>query len=133
MTTKSQDLAAIRKLARDWGAGWDRGDTEALLSLYADDPVLMPQGQPAVVGKEAIRALYQALFAEVTVKGDGEVVEAEASGDLGYFWNSYTLTATPKTSGEQIKSEGKSVFILKRQADSSWKVWRLIDNSSTDG
>ncbi len=62
MKGESEDIAAIKKLAADWSAGWDNSDTEALLSLYADDPVLMPQGQPAVRGKDAIRSLYEPLF-----------------------------------------------------------------------
>jgi hypothetical protein len=39
------------------------------------------------------------------------------------------ITATPKAGGDQIKGEGKSVFIVKRQDDNSWKIARLIDNS----
>jgi uncharacterized protein (TIGR02246 family) len=132
MSNQCEDVAAIRKLAEDWSAGWDRGDTEALLSLYTDDPVLMPQGQPAVTGKNAIRAIYQSFFGEFTVKGEGEVVEVEASGDLGYFWNRYALTATPRAGGELIRGEGKSVFIVRRQGDGSWKIARLIDNSDQE-
>lgn len=129
MTRQSEDIAAIEKLAKDWSAGWDRSDTDALLSLFTGDPVLMPQGQPAVTGQDAIRALYQSLFRDYTVKGEGKVVEVAVSGDLGYSWNSYTLTATPKAGGEQVTAKGKSIFILKRQSDNSWKIARLIDNS----
>jgi uncharacterized protein (TIGR02246 family) len=129
MKRQSEDEAAIKKLAEDWRNGWDRSDTEVLLSLFTDDPVLMPQGQPAVTGKNAIRTLYQTFFKEFTVKGEGKVVEVEVSVDLGYFWNSYTLTATPKAGGEQIKAEGKTVFIVRRQNNNSWKISRLIDNS----
>lgn len=132
MTRQSEDVAAIRKLAKDWSTGWDRGDTEALLSLYTNDPVLMPQGQPAVTGKNAIRALYQSFFEGFTVKGEGRVVEIEVSGDLGYFWSSYALTATPRSGGDQIKGEGKSVFIVRRQDDNSWKISRLMDNSDRE-
>lgn len=92
----------------------------------------MPQGQPAVAGKNAIRTLYQSLFKDFTVKGEGKVVEVEVSGDLGYFWNSYMLIATPKAGGAQIKAKGKSVFIVRRQNDNSWKIARLIDNSDQE-
>jgi hypothetical protein len=57
--------------------------TEALRSLFAADPILLPQGQPAITGTRAIRSLYQSFFKDVTVKGPGEVVAAEVSGDLG--------------------------------------------------
>ena len=54
---------------------------ESLPSLYADDPVLMPQNQPAVVGREAIRSIYQSVFEKFTVKGSGELLEVEVAGD----------------------------------------------------
>jgi hypothetical protein len=57
MNSRDQDIQANKQLAADWRSGWLAGDAEALLSLYADDPVLMPQGQPAVRGKAAIRPL----------------------------------------------------------------------------
>ena len=132
MTRQSEDVTAIKKLAKDWNTGWDHSDTEALLSLYTTDPILMPQGQPAVMGKNAIRSLYRSLFKEFTVKGKGKVVEVEVSGDLGYFCSSYSLTAIPKTGGAKIKSKGKSLFIVRRQDDNSWKIARLMDNSDLD-
>ena len=39
-------------------------------------------------------------FDEFTVKGEGRVMEADVSGDLGYVWIAYTLTVTPKAGGE---------------------------------
>ncbi len=129
MTRYSEDVFAIKKLAKDWSTSWDKSDIDALLSMYTDDPVLMPQSQPAVIGKDAIRSLYQSVFEEFKIKGKGKVVEVEVSGDLGYFWSSYILTATPRAGGDPIKEEGKSIFIVRRQDDNSWKISRLIDNS----
>lgn len=62
MTGQSKDIAAIKKLAKDWSTGWDGSETEALLSLYTNDPVLMPQGQLEVIGKNAIRSLYSSFL-----------------------------------------------------------------------
>jgi len=129
MARQTQDVAAIKQLAEDWHAGWLASDAGALLALYADDPVLMPQNQPAVIGREAIRSLYQSVFEEFTVEGGGELLEVEVAGDWGYFWSTYTLTATPKAGGEPIEDNGKSVFIVRRQPDGSWKIARLIANS----
>ncbi len=130
MNSQHKDIQAIKQLAADWRSGWLAGDVDALLSLYADEPVLMPQGQPVVRGKDAIRPLYQAVFDEVTIQSQGTLMEVEASGDWGYFWSTYKLTATPKAGGAPIESEGKSLFIVKRQPGGAWKITRLIDNSS---
>jgi uncharacterized protein (TIGR02246 family) len=129
MSGRSEDVRAIEQLAADWRSAWLTGDTDALLSLYADQPVLMPQGQPAVMGKEAIRSLYQSVLKEYEFRSEGKVMEVEASGDWGYFWSTYTLTATPKAGGKPLTSAGKTVFIVKRQPNGAWKIARLIDNS----
>jgi uncharacterized protein (TIGR02246 family) len=126
---QTKDIVALRKLAEEWHAGWIAGNAEALLALYADDPVLMPQNQAAVIGKEAIRALYASVFEQFSVKGRGQLVEIVVTGDWGYLWSTYILTATAKESGEVIEDNGKSVFIVRRQRNGSWKITRLITNS----
>ena len=85
MTKQSEDIAAIKPLAEDWRSRWWAGDADALLSLYADDPVLMPWGQPTVFGKDAIRSLYQSVFKEYAIKSQARLMDVEASGNLGYF------------------------------------------------
>lgn len=129
MSGRNEDILALKQLAADWTSGWLAGDADALLSLFGDEPVLMPQDQPAVMGKNAIRSLYQPVLKEYDIKSESTVREVEASGDWGYFWSTYTLTATPKTGGKPIKSAGKSVFIVKREPGGAWKIARLIDNS----
>lgn len=129
MTTQAEDIEAIQKLANDFRAGWLTGDYELLLSLYADEPILMPQDQPTLIGKGAIRPLYQAILKELTFESDVTVEEIEVSGDLGYYRTSYTFKATPKSEGETIEVTGKTLFIVKRQKDGNWKISRLMDNS----
>ena len=129
MAEKSEDIDAIKQLAEAWRAGWLAGDADALLSLYADDSVLMPSGQPAVFGKDAIRPLYQSVLKEYIFKSQTRLMDVEVSGDLGYFWSTYKLTATPKAGGESFEEEGKSLFIVKREHGGAWKITRLIDNS----
>ena len=128
MTEQSKDIAAIKRLAEDWCCGWLAGDADALLALYADDPVLMPWGQAAVFGKDAIRSLYQPAFNEYAFNSENRLMEIEVSGDLGYFWCTYQLTATPRAGGEPFAEEGKAMFIVKRERG-AWKIARLIDNS----
>jgi len=126
---EENDIEAIRQLAANWRSGWLAGNADLLLSLYADDPIVMPQDQPVIVGKDAIRALYEALFKEFRFEGEGTLKEVVVSGDMGYYWSAYTLTATPKAGGEPIYVTGKSIFIVKRGPGGAWKIARLMDNS----
>ncbi len=130
MSSQSEAVQAIKQLAADWRSGWLAGNAEALLALFTDEPVLMPQGRPAVIGKDAIRPLYHAVLNEVAIESESSLIEVEVSGDWGYFWSTYALTATPRAGGEPIQSEGKSLFIVQRQPGGAWKIARLMDNSS---
>lgn len=123
------ELLEIMDLAAAWRSGWLAGDADAILSLYSDDPVLMPQDHPAVFGKDAIRSLYEPVLRAYDFQSESKVLEVEADDKWGYFWSAYLLTATPKTGGESLRSAGKSVFIVKRQAGGAWRITRLIDNS----
>jgi uncharacterized protein (TIGR02246 family) len=115
VTERDDDLNAIRRLAFDWRTGWLSGDVDALLSLYGDDPIVLPEGQAALRGKDAIRSLYQAVLQDFAIKSESTLIECDASGDLGYFWTAYALTATPKRGGEPARSVGKSIFIVRRE------------------
>ena len=129
MTDHHDDMQAIERLAGAWRAGWDTGDVDALLALYAEDALLMPQNQPILAGKEAIRAAYQPVLEQYEIRGDGDVKEMVVSGDWGFFRVAYRLSATPKAGGETIHDTGKSLFIVRRVAGGEWKIARLMDSS----
>lgn len=124
-----KDIEAITQVAADWRKGWRKGDTDLLMSLYSRAPVLLPQGRPPVVGRRAIRALYEPLLRSFAFTSESRLMEVSQSGDLGYFWSTYELVATPREGGNSMRAQGKSVFIVKREGG-SWKIARLIDNSN---
>ena len=125
----AEDAVAIERITKDWSTAWHAGDWAGVVALYTDDAVLMPENQPAVIGKEAIRSLYRSVFNEFTFTGSGATQEVEVAGDWGFFRSTYTMVATPKAGGEPIEDVGKWLVIVRRQPDGSWKIARLIANS----
>ena len=146
-TENTEDIAAVNQLSKAYADAWTKGDPELLLSCYADDAVVIMSGEGPIVGKEALRELYQhVLGAEKTEEEGGgmaamaevlgmnpddyvfttEVEEGktEVSGDLGYLWSTYANIATPKpgVDGEPIGDSGVSLLIVRRQEDGAWKV-----------
>jgi len=143
----AEDLAAVNQLSEDYAAAWAKGDPELLLACYADDAVVIMSHEEPIVGKEALRELYEhVLGAEKTEEeGGGSAAMAEAigldpedytfttetgqgqtevSGDLGYLWGTYATAATPKpgVGGEPIRDSGVTLLIVRRQEDGAWKV-----------
>ncbi len=144
---QDEDVASVKRFAEEYAAAWAKGDPELLLSCYADDAAVIMSLEEPIVGKDALRELYQHVFAAAKTEEEGggmasmaeavglnpgdytwttEVAEGktEVSGDLGYLWSTYANIATPKpgVDAEPIRDSGVSLLIVRRQNDGGWKV-----------
>ena len=144
---RAEDFAAVKKLANDYAAAWEKGDPEILLDCYSDDAVVIMSHEDPIVGKDALRELYQHVFAsqktgeegggmasmaeavglnpdDYTWTTEGEGGEPDVSGDLAYLWSTYATVATPNpgVDGVLIRDSGVSILIMRRQVDGAWKV-----------
>ncbi len=129
--TQAEDVAAIKALAPIARAAFNTGDAAALADLFADDAILMPANQPALIGKEAIQSWIQTIFDQFTFKWTASSEEVEVAGDWAFERSTSTFTVTPKAGGEPIfEDNSKGLTIYKRQPDGSWKIFRGISNSN---
>ena len=52
---RESEMSALMQTSRNWARAAAGGDLEEALSFWSDDAIVMPPGQPAIVGKAAIR------------------------------------------------------------------------------
>jgi len=52
------------------------------------------------------------------------------SGDIAVVRTTYTETWTPRDGNEQRSIEGKSILVLDRQVDGTWKISSVIWNTT---
>jgi ketosteroid isomerase-like protein len=99
---------------------------------YADDAVLMVPGEPATVGKDAIRSALKQMVSDPTLslKFQATKVDTAGSGDLGYTQGWYTLTLTDPVSKQLINDHGSYVTVYRKQADGTWKSVSDITSSA---
>jgi hypothetical protein len=64
----SADEAPVRAFMSAYEAALNASDTEAVMPLYADDGVFMPQNSQSAVGKAAVRQAYDMVFKAITLK-----------------------------------------------------------------
>jgi uncharacterized protein (TIGR02246 family) len=124
------DISAINNILDQYASSINAGDIDQWISLWAENGIQMPPDNPAVVGKENIKAGLQSSFDlynwKMTINGE----EVRVAGNWAFARGNYTYTLTPKEEGKTIKGNGKYLSILAKQADGSWKFARDCFNNN---
>ena len=123
-----QQKAALMEADKAWAQ--TTTDAEKLMTYFAPDAALSPQGMPVAQGTDAIRQAITGMMAMPGFALTWEAAKADvgASGDLGYTAGAYTLTVNDAT-GTPMTEKGKYVTVWKKQADGTWKVEQDIFNA----
>jgi uncharacterized protein (TIGR02246 family) len=122
------DEAALRAADSAWFTAVNGGDVDGVTALYAEDAVVNVPGAPPARGSAAIRGVL-AKDIENASKGGvklvpGPNVEVGVSGDLGWIWNTFTVT----DKAGAIVDAGKYLTLAERRAG-TWQIIRDIWNS----
>jgi uncharacterized protein (TIGR02246 family) len=129
-TDASSARAAIEAANGRFKAAYLRGDTVAIADNYTDDVIVMPQGSPAVRGRDAVRTY----MAPEVSRAPSEVKEFNTTtedvmvaGDLAVETGTFEFVPRSTTAATE---KGKYVTVWKRQADGSWKIVRDVYNAN---
>lgn len=109
------DLEArfARDVARRGGAGF--------AAWFADDGVMLGNGKPAVVGREAIAKAAAWTPQEYQLTWTPTDAMMGPSGDMGYTWGHYEGRGKD-ANGNPVTTSGRYITVWRRQADGQWKV-----------
>ena len=129
--TRAADEAAIREIEVKFSAAAGAKDLDTIMSFYADDAVIMPEGLPTGTGKDAIRKNWEGLLATPGMTSLGwqtSSVVVARSGDIAYSTGN-TQMGLSGPDGASITIAGKYVTTWHKHADGSWKAAVDIFNS----
>jgi ketosteroid isomerase-like protein len=97
-----------------------------------DKTVYALPNAPAVVGAEAIRSLWQAVFDQANYEFSNTVEDVRVAGDLAVVRGTWiTNKATAKAQGvADFSGAGSWIEVLSRQNDGSWRFDWVVGNSN---
>ena len=101
----------------------NRGDVDAALELYEPGAAFVTE-EGVVVGHDAIRPVMEA-FVSTKPSLTMEPKEVVRSGDVAITRGTWKLVGTGPD-GEAVEMSGRSVEVVREQADGTWRF--LIDD-----
>jgi uncharacterized protein (TIGR02246 family) len=116
------EKAELMQASRNWASTVSSGNLDSMVSYWADDAVVMPPGEAALVGKEAIRGYVAGMLAvpRFSITWEPEQAEVSVSGDMGYLVERNTATFTDSTGTRQTHLS-KAITIWRKNPEGQWK------------
>ena len=121
---------AIKYYFETYSSSIAEGNLDGWVDHCAEDMVAMPPNEAIIEGKESIRQWGKPFFDQYNQEELITIDEIEVAGNWAFVRYHYTLKLTPKAGGEQFQANGKGIWILRHQADGTWKASRAIWNGN---
>ncbi len=116
---------SIQTVLQRYETALNHNDIDAILDLYGRDPVFMPQHAPALVGRAAVRAGYEQVFASIKLAIRFDVHEAEEAGDWAWARTSSAGRTTILSAGIEVNEGNNELFVFRRESG-EWKIHRYL-------
>ena len=108
----------------------ETGDLDLYVANYTDDAVQIPPDAPVRIGSEQIQAAIEPALTQFNIVCPIFPQEATVSGNWVFGRCDWYLFLTPKEGGPTTTFNGRSIDILKKQSDGSWKFYMSCWNYS---
>lgn len=128
LASEAAASAAISGQLARYEQALNSADTEQIMTLYARDPVFMPQNSSPAVGREAVRRAYGHVFDTIRLNVHFEIDEIRLLSDEWAFARTRSRgAATPLGKNVPLGPEAnQELFLLHREADGQWRFARYI-------
>jgi uncharacterized protein (TIGR02246 family) len=122
--------AAITLQLQSYEQALNNSDVKAVVKLYTDDSVLMPQETPTVVGIKAVEQFYGATFQAIDLNLHFQIDEVQVlSNEWGFLRTTSTGTMKIHATGSEVPSHNQELFVLHKEVG-AWKLARYSFSST---
>ena len=130
MMVESITERALRQVIVEYQKYVNAGDAQGYASLFAEDVIWMPPNALDRIGKSEVFKAEAAAFSKFKFNVELTPTEVRAlSEEWGMVLCSVRGVLTPRGEGDIVQILFRIVFVLARQPDSSWRIFRQIWNN----
>ncbi|PRC94584.1 YybH family protein [Solimicrobium silvestre] len=116
---------SIKSIIEAYGTALNANDIDSILSLYSADPVFMPQGAPALIGRDAVRAGYTFVFNTLKLNVQFTIHEIEEVGDLAWVRTSSAGRTRVLAAGIETDEGNNELFVFRKE-NGEWRIHRYL-------
>lgn len=128
-----KDKASIKRIKETYRVSWLRNDKEKILSLFAGDAAIYPNGLSPQRGSEAVAAFWFGPGPTQTVINEYQIVVDEIDGErtlafaVGSSKIKWTMTDKSSKESKRYASTGNFLTVFSKRGG-EWKIVRHIWN-----
>jgi uncharacterized protein (TIGR02246 family) len=117
--------AAVTAVLARYQDALNASDTNAVMPLYAQDGVFMPQHGQSAVGTAVVRQAYDAVFQAIKLSVTFKIAEIVVMSPEWVFARTNSAgTVTVHATGATNAEGNQELFIFRKGSDGTWKIAR---------
>jgi len=126
MTSEEREIRAVHS---SWIDAVNAGDLTHLLTVLAEDVVLLSPGQ-APAGREGFSSTFTTAHKQMQIRCISELEEVVVVGEVAYTRSRDALSVTPRASGKAAQFAGHRMTVYRKQRDGRWLLSRDVHTLS---
>jgi uncharacterized protein (TIGR02246 family) len=119
-------LSKIAALREAWIAAVKASDADRLSAMVTDDVVVVHDNGRCVCGKDELKADFIEGFERFAIHQKVLSADVIVHDNWAFEIGEVESTLTSVSGGPQIHAHARTVVVLVRQSDASWKVARVL-------
>ena len=127
------DRSAIASASARLLAAVNGSNVEGVVSVWAENGVMMPPGGALVTSRAAIEAYFRRLFSGARFRFQFTASEIEVVGDVASERVTYEVEAWLGDASAPTRDRGKGIHLFRRLPAGTWVLAADIWNSESDG
>jgi len=126
MTSEEREIRAVHS---SWIDAVNAGDLTHLLTVLAEDVVLLSPGQ-APAGREGFSSTFTTAHKQMQIRCISELEEVVVVGEVAYTRSRDALSVVPRESGKAAQFAGYRMTVYRKQRDGRWLLSRDVHTLS---
>lgn len=119
-------VTPVTDISQQWAGYWNAKNLNAVMTLYAPEPLFHPAVGGTWEGTASIRKNFAGLLKDYDPDIALHSERSQTSGTLAYDSGTYDETVARVKGGEPIKAQGSYLFLFQKQKRGGWKILEQI-------